>query len=468
MPTRTAARSPPPSRHAPATSRSRSNVCPTRAQRTGSRSGRRSCNPARRLAKREAWRERLCTGRHRRRPRAAQACRSTSRRASTSIACGHAVSKAEREVDTRDSRADDRLLRASGAWQPQPQREVQRRRIYRVPADLLVVDLGSVYPELSSLRLRGKLQGRRIVPYASRAEITTVIRCPATNWSWVDDPVDAFFLQIQGSGRVQFADGSMIRLAYGDQNGHPYRSIGRWLVDQGELTLDQASMESIKAWVARNPSRAKNLLDQNPSYVFFRELPLGDPNAGPVGALGVPLTRVIPWPPMRVIFRWAHRSSWRRRTRRLGRRADAPDARAGHRGSDPRPVALRFLLGVRSTAAGNIAGQPETRGQRVAAGAQGQSRLRHCCGADASSLFPCRSETLFDGFDRHRARRCGEPSAKMIVGVPLMPKSRPAPGSARAGSCSPPGRRTASCPGPCNPPMSRHDPWHTRSPSHFS
>ena len=95
---------------------------------------------------------------------------------------------------------------------------------------------------------------------------------------------------MQGSGRVRFDDGSMVRLGYGDQNGQPYRSIGRWLVDQGEMTLDEASMTGIKSWIARNPSRAKELLDQNPSFVFFRELPLGDPAAGPVGALGVPLT----------------------------------------------------------------------------------------------------------------------------------------------------------------------------------
>jgi membrane-bound lytic murein transglycosylase A len=162
--------------------------------------------------------------------------------------------------------------------------------IYRVPADLLVIDLGSVYPDLASLRLRGKLQGRRIVPYPSRAEITNGEPLAGNELLWVDDPVEAFFLQVQGSGRVQFDDGTLVRLGYGDQNGHPYRSIGRWLVDQGELTMDQASMAGIKAWIARNPARAKELLDQNPSYVFFRELPLGDPTAGPVGALGVPLT----------------------------------------------------------------------------------------------------------------------------------------------------------------------------------
>jgi membrane-bound lytic murein transglycosylase A len=162
--------------------------------------------------------------------------------------------------------------------------------LYRVPADLLVIDLASVRPELAHMRLRGKLQGRRVVPYPSRAEITDGNALTGDELLWVDDPVEAFFLQVQGSGRVQFDDGGMVRLGYGDENGHPYRSIGRWLVDQGELTLDQASLNGIKAWIARNPARAKELLDQNPSYVFFRELPLGDPAAGPVGALGVPLT----------------------------------------------------------------------------------------------------------------------------------------------------------------------------------
>jgi len=162
--------------------------------------------------------------------------------------------------------------------------------LYRVPADLLVIDLASVYPELANMRLRGKLQGRRVVPYPSRAEITDGGALTGNELLWVDDPVEAFFLQVQGSGRVQFDDGGMVRLGYGDQNGHPYRSIGRWLVDQGELTLDQASLSGIKTWIARNPTRARQLLDQNPSYVFFRELPLDDPAAGPVGALGVPLT----------------------------------------------------------------------------------------------------------------------------------------------------------------------------------
>jgi membrane-bound lytic murein transglycosylase A len=162
--------------------------------------------------------------------------------------------------------------------------------IYRVPDDLIVVDLASVYPELSNMRLRGKLQGRRIVPYAARGEITGTNTLAGQELLWVDDSIEAFFLQIQGSGRVQFDDGTTVRVGYGDQNGHPYRSLGRWLIDQGQLTIDQASMQGIKAWAERNPARLNEALNYNSSFVFFRELPLGNPSAGPLGALGVALT----------------------------------------------------------------------------------------------------------------------------------------------------------------------------------
>jgi membrane-bound lytic murein transglycosylase A len=162
--------------------------------------------------------------------------------------------------------------------------------IYGVPNDLVAVDLSTLYPELAGLRLRGKLQGRKLVPYASRGEINATNALKGQEILWVDDPIDAFFLHVQGSGRVQLEDGRIARLGYGDSNGHPYRSIGRWLVEQGELTMDQASMQGIKAWAALNPQRLPRLLEQNPSFVFFRELPLGDPSAGPKGALGVPLT----------------------------------------------------------------------------------------------------------------------------------------------------------------------------------
>ena len=161
--------------------------------------------------------------------------------------------------------------------------------VYGAPADLITVDLDSVHPELKGLRLRGRLEGNRLVPYRTRAEIEDGNGFRAAVLAWVEDPVELFFMQIQGSGQIALETGERIRLGYADQNGHPYRSIGRYLVAQREMTLDQASMQGIKAWAAANPRKLRALLDSNPSYVFFRELgAAGEP--GPAGTLGVPLS----------------------------------------------------------------------------------------------------------------------------------------------------------------------------------
>ena len=158
-----------------------------------------------------------------------------------------------------------------------------------VPDDLLTIDLSSVFPELKDKRVRGRLEGNKVVPYWSRAEIgARGDRLPSKTLLYVDDAVELFFLQVQGSGRVKLADGSTIRLNYGDQNGYPYQSIGRLLVERGELKLEEASMQGIQAWARANPARLDDLLNANPSYVFFREMP--NSKDGPVGALGVPLT----------------------------------------------------------------------------------------------------------------------------------------------------------------------------------
>ena len=164
-----------------------------------------------------------------------------------------------------------------------------RYPIYGVPDDLLVVDMSDVYPELKNLRLRGRVIGRKVVPYYSRAEIEQ--GAPALNGRellWLDDPVELFFLQIQGSGRVKLDTGDTIRIGFAEQNGYPYKSIGRLLVERGELPLEKASMQGIKNWGVQNPQKLAALLNENPSYVFFRELPSTLP--GPIGALGVPLT----------------------------------------------------------------------------------------------------------------------------------------------------------------------------------
>lgn len=185
----------------------------------------------------------------------------------------------------------------TGYYEPLLRGSRQRRGPYqhpvlKLPADLVQVDLGTTYPELKSLRLRGKLVGNKVVPYGSRAELDAsgYMSNPANVLLWVDDPVEAFFLGIQGSGRVKLDDGSTARVGYADQNGHPYKSIGRWLIDQGELRADQATMQGIKAWVAANPARAKQTLNVNPSVVFFREMPVSGADEGPVGSLNVPLT----------------------------------------------------------------------------------------------------------------------------------------------------------------------------------
>jgi membrane-bound lytic murein transglycosylase A len=168
--------------------------------------------------------------------------------------------------------------------------ERARHPLYAVPDDLIAVDLASVYPELKDLRLRGRLVGNKLAPYSTRREI----EAPAGNGqgfkpiAWAEDPVDLFFLHIQGSGRIELPDGSHLRVGYADHNGHPYQSIGKLLVERGELKLEQASMQGIKDWGARNPDKLPDLLASNPSFVFFRELPNG--LSGPLGALGVPLT----------------------------------------------------------------------------------------------------------------------------------------------------------------------------------
>jgi len=163
-----------------------------------------------------------------------------------------------------------------------------REPVYGIPPDLVTVELENVKPELKGLRLRGRMAGNRLVPYWSRAEIEANSDFRAPVIAWVEDPVELFFLQIQGSGQLELGAGERLRLGYADQNGHPYRSLGMILVERGELTLNQASMQGIKSWAAANPRKLREMLDANPSYVFFREMP--DTGAGPVGTLGVPLT----------------------------------------------------------------------------------------------------------------------------------------------------------------------------------
>lgn len=167
--------------------------------------------------------------------------------------------------------------------------ERYRFPVYAAPDELLTIELGEAYPELKDLRLRGRLNGRKVVPYYSRSEI---MNNPGLlngyELLWVEDEVELFFLHVQGSGRIVLDNGEMMKIGFADQNGFPYNSIGKLLVQRGELPLEQASMQGIKQWGRQNPRKLAELLQQNARYVFFRELP--SDLSGPIGALGVPLT----------------------------------------------------------------------------------------------------------------------------------------------------------------------------------
>ena len=161
--------------------------------------------------------------------------------------------------------------------------------LYRQPEDLLIVDLADIYPELDNYRLRGRVIGNRVVPYFERSEIDAGEN-PLTGKElfWLKDPVEVFFLHIQGSGRIHLPNGERVMVGYANQNGYPYRSIGKLLLEREEMTRDQMSMQNIMRWVKQNPEDGQLLLDENPSYVFFRSLPADIQS--PPGALGIPLT----------------------------------------------------------------------------------------------------------------------------------------------------------------------------------
>lgn len=164
-----------------------------------------------------------------------------------------------------------------------------RYPLYSRPDDLITVELAELYPELAHKRIRGRLVGQKLVPYYNRGEIEAQPSpLQGQELMWVDDLIDLFFLQIQGSGIIELDSGERIQVGYADHNGYTYRSIGRVLIDRGELAASEASMQGIKRWARSHPAQLRDLLNANPSYVFFRELPAG--LSGPLGALGVPLT----------------------------------------------------------------------------------------------------------------------------------------------------------------------------------
>jgi membrane-bound lytic murein transglycosylase A len=159
--------------------------------------------------------------------------------------------------------------------------------LYARPDDLITVELRNFRADMRGRRIAGRLEGNRLVPYPERKNIVAgALADQAKPLVWVDDDVSAFFLQIQGSGRVALAGGGEMRLGYAATNGQPYTAIGRDLIRRGAVTKETVSLQTIRAWLKENPADAPGVMNLNKSFVFFREL-TGD---GPIGAQSVALT----------------------------------------------------------------------------------------------------------------------------------------------------------------------------------
>lgn len=159
--------------------------------------------------------------------------------------------------------------------------------VYRKPPDHVTIDLGAFDPVLSGRTFVGRVDGGKLKPYYARGDIQNgVLAGKGIELVWLKDSLDAFMLHVQGSGRVTLTDGRSTRIGYAANNGYPYRSIGRALIDRGELEAHAASWPNIRAWLHGNPAKAADLLAVNQRYIFFGEIT----GEGPVGAQGVALT----------------------------------------------------------------------------------------------------------------------------------------------------------------------------------
>lgn len=162
-----------------------------------------------------------------------------------------------------------------------------RYPIYTLPKDLVRVDLGKFGKKWAGQKITGRMVNNQFLPYPDRRAIDqdSALKGVADVLAWVDDPVDLFFLHIQGSGRIYLADGQSINVHYHGANGRPYRSIGRDLIDQGKIARKKMSMQAIREYLEHHPDEMEAILYANPSYVFFKL-----EETGPLGNLGRPLT----------------------------------------------------------------------------------------------------------------------------------------------------------------------------------
>ncbi len=159
--------------------------------------------------------------------------------------------------------------------------------LYRRPPELVSIDLGQFAPDLAGRRLAGRVEGGRLQAFADRATIDAgALAGRDLELAWVADPVEAFFLHIQGSGQIRFADGSLLRVGFAGHNGHPYHAIGRSLIARGAITAEALTLDSLADWLRAHPEDAAALMRENASYVFFRALD----GSGAEGSLSTVLT----------------------------------------------------------------------------------------------------------------------------------------------------------------------------------
>ena len=159
--------------------------------------------------------------------------------------------------------------------------------IYAPPADLIVTEQATLTPSMASVKTVGRLEGGNLVPYYSRREIDDLgsLRGQGYEIAWVKNPIDLFFLHIQGSGILQLEDGRRLLIGYAGANGRPYRSIGRLLIDRGKIPQEEMSMQRLRGYLVDHQDEQNEIFAHNESYVFFRFL-----EEGPLGNLEVPLT----------------------------------------------------------------------------------------------------------------------------------------------------------------------------------
>ena len=157
--------------------------------------------------------------------------------------------------------------------------------LYKTPKDMYIVDFTSIYPDLKTYKLRGKLVGNKVLPYDSRQEIESNPSKELEPIVYVDNKVDVFLLHVQGSGKVLLDTGELINVGYAEQNGRKFKGIGMYMLNKGYITKDELSAQGMKKYLDKNPSKADEVLNQNESYVFFQKS-----NQGATGSLGTPLT----------------------------------------------------------------------------------------------------------------------------------------------------------------------------------